>query len=198
LDNAALGGAGFLVAQDWLNLSAERGRSNFDQRHLVAFQTQYTTGAGRGRVGAFSREWTFTTQISYGTGLPLTPTSFAPVGGTGVTGSIRANYTGADPYQAPPGLFLNPAAYTAPALGQWGNAGRNTITGPGQFTTNASASRTFRWGDRLTADLRVEATNLLNHPVFPSWNTVITSAQFGLPNPAGQMRSLQTLLRVRF
>lgn len=198
LDNAALGGAGFLVAQNWLDLSAERGRSNFDQRHLVAFQTQYTTGAGRGRVGAFSREWTFTTQINYGTGLPLTPTSFSPVGGTGVTGSIRANYTGADPYQAPPGLFLNPAAYSAPGLGQWGNAGRNTITGPSQFTTNASASRTFRWGDRFTADLRVEATNLLNHPVFPSWNTVITSAQFGLPNPAGQMRSLTTILRVRF
>ena len=40
--------AGFLIAQNWLDLSAERGRSNFDQRHLVTFQTQYTTGAGSG------------------------------------------------------------------------------------------------------------------------------------------------------
>lgn len=204
LDNAALGGTGFLVAQNWLDLSAERGRSNFDQRHAIAFQTQYTTGAdaaaffSRGRLGALSREWTFTTQINYGTGLPLTPTSFVVVAGTGVTGSIRANYTGADPYQAPPGLFLNPSAYTPPASGRWGNAGRNTITGPAQFTTNASASRTFRWGERLNADLRVEAVNVLNHPVFPSWNTVITSAQFGMPNPARPMRNLQTLLRVRF
>ena len=52
--------------------------------------------------------------------------------------------------------------------------------------------------DLLNADLRIDATNALNHPVFPSWNTVITSAQFGLPNPAGQMRTLQTTLRVRF
>ena len=205
IDNAALGGSGFLIAQNWLDLRAERGRSSFDQRHVVGVQTQYTTGATsgagfltNGRTGAFFREWTFATQLNFGTGLPLTPTFFSPVAGTGVTGSIRANYTGADPYAAPPGLYLNPAAYTAPAPGQWGNAGRNTITGPSQFTLNASAGRTFRWGDRLNADLRIDATNFLNHPVFPSWNTVITSAQFGLPNSAGQMRTIQTSLRVRF
>ncbi|MCX6626628.1 MAG: TonB-dependent receptor, partial [Candidatus Solibacter sp.] len=204
IDNAALGGNGFLIAQNWLDLSAERARSNFDQRHAAVFQTQFTTAGGpgrflsNGRAGALFREWTIATQLNLGSGLPLTPTSFSPVHGTGVTGSIRAHYTGADPYDAPSGRHLNPAAYTAPPPGQWGNAGRNTITGPAQFSLNASAGRTFRWGDHLNADLRVDATNALNHPVFPSWNTVITSAQFGLPNPAGQMRTLQTSLRVRF
>jgi hypothetical protein len=203
LDNAALGGSGFLIAQNWLDLRAERGRSNFDQRHTAVFQAQYTTGAASsgflsGRTGALLREWTVVTQINFSTGLPLTPTSFSPVRGTGVTGSIRANYTGADPYDAPAGLHLNPAAFAAPAADQWGNAGRNSITGPAQFSLNASAGRTFRWGDHLNADLRVDAANALNHPVFPSWNTVIGSAQFGLPNPAGQMRTLQTTLRVRF
>jgi hypothetical protein len=205
IDNAALAGVGFLNAQNWLDLSSERARSNFDQRHVVSFQTQYTTGATSGvgflttgKTGAFFREWTFASQINFGTGLPLTPSFPAPVRGTGATGSIRANYTGLDPYDAPAGLHLNPAAYTAPAAGQWGNAGRNTITGPNQLTMNASAGRTFRWGDRVNADLRIDASNALNHPVFPSWNTVISSAQFGLPNPAGQMRTVQTSLRMRF
>ena len=203
LDDSALGGSGFLIAQNWLDLRAERGRSNFDQRQAAVFQAQYTTGAGAGgfptgRTGALLREWTVVTQVNVGTGLPLTPTSFSSVSGTGVTGSIRANYTGADPYAAPAGLHLNPAAFAAPAPDQWGNAGRNSITGPAQFSLNASAGRTFRWGDHLTADLRVDATNALNHPVFPSWNSVIGSAQFGLPNPANQMRTLQTVLRVRF
>ena len=35
-----------VIAQDWLNLSAERGLSNFDQRHNVNAQVQYTTGSG--------------------------------------------------------------------------------------------------------------------------------------------------------
>jgi hypothetical protein len=205
IDNAALAGQGFLTAQNWLDLRAERSRSNFDQRHVLSFQTQYTTGATSGmgflttgRSGMFLREWTFSSQINFGTGMPLTPTFPSIAGGAGVPGQVRANYTGLDPYAAPAGLFLNPAAYSAPLAGQWGNAGRNTITGPSQFTMNATAGRTFRWGDRVNADLRMDASNVLNHPVFPSWNAVISSAQFGLPNPAGQMRTVQTSLRMRF
>ena len=44
------------------------------------------------------------------------------VQGTGVTGPIRPDYTGKSVYDAPSGLFLNPAAYAAPAPGKWGNA----------------------------------------------------------------------------
>ena len=34
------------IAQNWLDLAAERGPSTFDQRHLLSFQMQYTTGEG--------------------------------------------------------------------------------------------------------------------------------------------------------
>jgi hypothetical protein len=98
-------------------------------------------------------------------------------------------------------LHLNPSAYATPAPGQWGNAGRNSITGPSQFVLNASMGRTFRLGDRLNADLRIDAANALNHVVYTSWITTVNSAQFGLPNPANPanpMRSVQTTLRVRF
>jgi hypothetical protein len=166
---------------------------------------QYSTGMGLGggtllsgwKAAAF-KEWTVTSQITAGSGLPLTPVYLAAVSGTGVTGSIRPDYTGTSVYAAPSGLFLNPAAYVAPAAGHWGNAGRDSITGPGQFQLNASLGRTFRYGDRLNLDFRIDATNALNHVVFPSWNTTVGSAQFGLPMTANPMRSLQTTLRLRF
>jgi trimeric autotransporter adhesin len=44
----------------------------------------------------------------------------------------------------------------------------------------------------------VDSTNLLNHVTFTTWDTVINSAQFGLPTAANAMRSLETTLRVRF
>lgn len=208
IDDAALGGRGqgtAVIAQNWLNLDGERALSNFDQRHLLNVQMQYTTGMGvgggtllEGWRGALFKEWNFSSTITAGSGLPLTPVYTAAVAGTGVTGSIRPNYTGASLYSAPAGLFLNPAAYTAPALGQWGNAGRNTITGPNQFSLNASMGRTFRLTDRYNADFRFDATNALNHVTFASWNASITSAQFGLPTAANAMRSLQATLRVRF
>ncbi len=206
-DAVALGGratGGSLVAQNWLDLSAERARSNFDQRHVMSFTMQYTTGMGlhggsllSGWRGAVIKEWTASTQVNAASGLPLTAVYPVVVPGTGVTG-IRPNYTGASLYDAPSGLFLNPAAYTAPAPGQWGNAGRNTITGPLQFSLNASAQRTFRINDRFSATLRFDSVNTLNHPTFPSWGTVVSSAQFGLQNPANGMRTIQTTLRVTF
>jgi hypothetical protein len=208
IDDSALGGkgqGGSVIAQNWLDLSAERGLSNFDQRHQLSFQSQYTPGMGMhggtllgGWKGALLKEWTFATQITAGTGFPLTPVYVTAVKGTGVTGSIRPDYTGAPLYAAPPGFFLNSAAYVPPAAGQWGNAGRNSITGPAQFTLNASMGRTFRLSDTLNMDLRVDATNALNHVTYPSWNTNITSAQFGLPGSANAMRNVQTSLRIRF
>ena len=208
IDDSALGGrnqAQSVIAQNWLDLAAERGLSTFDQRHLINAQIQYTTGMGlrggtlgNGWRGAVFKEWTLGTTITAGTGMPLTPVYLAAVAGTGVTGSIRPDYTGAALYAAPAGLFLNPAAYTAPPAGEWGNAGRDSITGPDQFTLNATLGRTFRLSDRFNLDLRGDATNALNHVTFPTWVTTITSAQFGLPTSANAMRSLQTTLRVRF
>jgi trimeric autotransporter adhesin len=225
-DDAALGGQGAIIAnsitaaggssatsappnpaiaQNWLDLSAERGRSTFDQRHLLSLQAQYTTGMGQGGGtllsgwrGALFKEWTIATQITAATGLPQTPIYLAPAQGTGVTGTIRGDYTGAPLYAAPPGRFLNPAAYTAPAAGQWGNAGRNSITGPAQFTLNASLGRTFRLSDRFNLDLRIDSSNALNHVNFTAWDTIVNSGQFGLPASTNAMRSTQTTLRLRF
>jgi len=194
-----------VTAQNWLDLRAERGLSTFDQRHLLTFSAQYTSGMGsgggtlmKGWHGTLLKEWTMLTSITAGTGLPQTPIIPSAVPGTGVTGTIRANPTGASIYAAPAGLFLNPAAFTSPAAGQWGSASRGSITGPHQFTLNASAARTFRLTNRFNLDLHVDATNLLNHVNFTSWNTIVTSTQYGLPVAANAMRSLQTTLRLRF
>ena len=166
---------------------------------------QYTTGAGirggallAGRKGALLKEWTVTAQLTAGDGLPLTPVYLTNVTGTAVTGTVRPDYTGAPVREAPAGLFLNPAAYTAPAPGQWGDAGRDSIVGPTIFSLNASIGRTFRLGSRLFADWQMNATNVLNNVTYTSWNTTVTSPLFGLPNQANTMRKLQTSVRVRF
>ena len=40
---------GTAIAQDWQNLDAERAPSNFDQRHQLTAQLQFTTGMGVAR-----------------------------------------------------------------------------------------------------------------------------------------------------
>jgi hypothetical protein len=196
---------GTAIAQNWLDLRSERAPSSFDQRHQFTVQTQYTTGVGvrggallGGWKGTLLKEWSFATQLTMGSGLPQTPIYFAAVRGTGVTGNFRPDITGISINDAPPGLSLNPAAFRVPPAGQWGNAGRNSITGPSQFSLNASLGRSFPWRDRYNIDLRLDATNVLNHVAFKGWNTTITSAQFGLATRPDPMRSIQTTLRLRF
>ena len=193
------------IAQNWLDLHAERSLSTFDQRHLLNLQVQYTSGEGLGGGtlmtgwrGRLFKGWTVLTTIIAGTGLPETPVYLAAVPGTGFTGTIRPDSTGASIYASPAGVHLNAAAYTAPLPGQWGTAGRNSITGPDQFSLNGSLVRSFRPSSRFYLDLRVDATNLLNHGVFTGWNTTVNSTQFGLPIAANPMRSLETSLRLRF
>ncbi|WP_229738965.1 TonB-dependent receptor [Edaphobacter dinghuensis] len=192
------------IAQDWRNLSGERGLSNFDQRHLLNVQVQYTTGMGMaggslmsGWRGRLYKEWTIQTQIIAGSGLPQTPIDSSVVV-SGYSAFVRPSVTGESLYAAPPGLFLNPGAYKAPPLGQWGNARRNSITGPSQFSLDASMVRTFRLKPKVNLDLQIAATNVLNHVTYSTWQSSITSTQFGLPAAANSMRSLQTSLRLRF
>lgn len=217
-DDAVLGGQGPVsagatgqntsnaaTAQNWLNLRGERGRSTFDQRNLLNATIQYTSGMGigggtlltgwRGRV---LKDWTLLGTFVVGSGLPETPTYPVVLPGTTSAGVIRPNLTGASVYAAPAGLHLNPAAYAAPAAGQFGNAGRDSITGPSQFTGNASLQRTFRLDKRLSLNVRMDATNILNHVTFSAWNTTVGTTTFGAPASANGMRTMQLTSRLTF
>jgi hypothetical protein len=116
----------------------------------------------------------------------------------GYSAFVRPNVTGAPLYVAPPGLFLNPAAYASPTAGQWGNARRDGIMGPSQFSLNAAMVRTFRLDTKVSLDMQIAATNALNHVSYTGWIPNINSTQFGLAAAANAMRSVQTSLRLRF
>ena len=207
-DDSSLGGQGAVtsssatIAQNWRNLNAERGLSNFDQRHLLNVTAQYTTGMGKGGGtllsgwrGRVYKEWTIQTVITSGTGLPETPLYTQEVV-AGYNSFVRPNVTGAPEYNA--AGFINPAAFTAPGAGQFGDARRNSITGPHQFSMNAIMNRTFRLTAKLNLDGQISATNVLNHVTYTSFVNNINSTSFGVPTVANGMRDVLTALRLRF
>jgi hypothetical protein len=193
------------IAQNWLDPQAERSLSSFDQRQLLYAQAQYTTGQGLeggtllgGWRGRALKEWTVQGNLTYGTGLPEDPIDPAAVPGTGYSGLIRPDLTGAPLYSSGGITHLNAAAYTLPVAGQWGTAGRNSITGPGQLSFTSQVARTFRPHGKWYLDVEVSSTNTLNHPAFSSWNNYVTSTQFGLPVSPNAMRNLQTTIHLRW
>jgi trimeric autotransporter adhesin len=205
-DAGSLGSSFGSIAQNWLNLSAERGLSSFDQRHNFTAALQYSTGVGvRGGAllggwrGTIIKGWTFQSNITAGSGLPLTPSYALATPLIGTSGTLRPEYVGGNIYAGIPGRFLNAAAYAAPPLGQWGDAARDSITGPNQFSMNGTMSRSFVEKYTLT----FSANNVLNHPMYSGWNTTFNPAlanggPFGQLLPPGSMRQVTASFRWTF
>ncbi len=197
---------GTAYAQNWLDLSAERSLSSFNRTHTFNLSVQYSTGQSAsggtllsGWKGALAKDWTFAITMVAGSGLPETPIILQRVAtGTGVTGTVRADYIGGSLAPTRRGYGFNTAVFAPTPSGQWGDAGRNIITGPLEFSLNASAGRVFRIGERRSFDLRYDATNVLNNVTYTSWNTTLGNAQFGLPVSANAMRTMQLTARFRF
>ncbi len=207
-DSSTFGGAGNTTAQNWQNIEAERGLSSFDMRHsfIGSFVWQSPVGAAGSRIAADSKlgrilsDWQLSGSITAHTGTPLTARALgnvAQLAQTGGTGSERAEATG-QPIESGTGFF-NLNAFTVPAPGTYGNAGRNTIPGPDFFTLNLAFARSFSLGERRRSiEFRVESNNVLNHVNFTNLYTVVNAVNYGLPSAAGAMRTMQAVVRLRF
>ena len=207
-DASSIGGGALVVAQNDLDLAAERGRSSFDRRHRLAadFLLELPFGAGRrwlqkGLGAALLGGWTWNGTATIQSGPPFTARvlgDFSDVAG-GVNGTLRANVTG-EPVELGdpgPGRWFNTAAFTVPEAGAFGDAGRNTITGPGTLLFNMGLTRNVPLGGNKTLSIRVQANNVFNTPQFTAIDTVVNSPSFGQVLSTGPMRSLQVQLRFR-
>ncbi len=198
-DTSTLGGGVVQIVND---IHAERGLSNNDQRHQVRFNYQIQSPVGPERTSwrwHALRGWTLNGSLTATSGMPFTPTVATDYSGTGIVGSPRAEATGL-PVTTGTGYF-NPAAFTAPAFGTYGDAGRNTIPGIPSFSMNASLFRTWRVRERHQVTFTVTSSNPLNHVNVTGPNaigTVVDTQTYGLPQAAGSMRTLTATTRITF
>jgi hypothetical protein len=114
-----------------------------------------------------------------------------------------------------PDGWFNTAAFSAPAAGTLGDLSKNCLRGPGLFDIDFSLGKDTKLSERLSALLRVEAFNIINHANFVQqpgamnspdaiWNLLYEGA--GVPNPAAGVitttqtssRQIQVSLRLQF
>jgi hypothetical protein len=65
-----------------------------------------------------------------------------------------------------PNSWFNPAIFTLPSPGQYGNAGRNIMCGPNLVDFDLSFLKTTKLMEPFSLQFRVETYNLFNHPNF--------------------------------
>jgi hypothetical protein len=208
-DASSIGGGVGVVAQNDQDLAAERGLSSFDQRHRVSgdFTYELPFGANKhwfksGAAAAVFGNWQVNGNVSLASGTPFTARVIADIRDVarGTNGTLRADYNGqpievSDPSST---LFFNTAAFSVPAPGTFGNAGRNTIIGPGTSVMNLGITRNVTWSQTRGVSIQLLASNLFNTVQFASIDTVVNSPTFGQVTSVRPMRRMQLLVRFRF
>jgi hypothetical protein len=71
---------------------------------------------------------------------------------------------GVNPYLKKGINFINPAAFSTPAPGTFGNSRRNDYSGPNLTQLDMTLGKAFHATERYSVDFKAEIFNILNHP----------------------------------
>ena len=95
--------------------------------------------------------------------------------------------------------WFNPAAFAAPAAYTFGNAGRNSVYGPGMQTLDFAVARKFSFTERAKFQFRGEFFNALNHTNLGTPDRFVNTPQFGTITEATTPgREIQLSARLSF
>jgi len=75
--------------------------------------------------------------------------------------------------------WFDTTSFTQPVGPVLGDSGENIYSGPGLFTFDSSLFRTIPIRESVALELRMDAFNAFNHPVFANPTTSLTSASYG-------------------
>ena len=203
------GGTSAGIVQNWQDILAEKSNSSFDVRHKVSGNFVYELPFGpdthlltTGWFGHVLANMNFSGTYGIATGSPLTPhyEANAEDVSRGTTNSLRPDRAPGVSLTAGGGSlgnWFNKDAFTAPA-GLYGTASRLSIPGPGTLTVDMSASKSLRFGDTKTMELRATANNVFNTVQYSGVDSTLGSGTYGQVTSTGAMRSFTFLGRYRF
>ena len=195
--------------QNLNNTKAERGNGSGDVRQNFAFNLLYDVPLGKGHrvlgLGLGSKlasGWRVSALGILRTGVADTVYIGTNTFGNGDFINQRPDcVAGIDPYAHPQTIsdWLNPAAFSMPAAGTFGNCGRNTIYGPNFRNVDVSVLKETKLGESRNLEFRAEFFNIFNHPAFAQPDTTFGTPGFGeIFNTLGSTLGAGTSRQIQF
>jgi hypothetical protein len=124
--------------------------------------------------------WSLSGIATLESGFPLSPQlGYNPTGNGDTRNPVRPNLAPGvhgTLYPKTAQQWFNPAAFTAPYPGTFGDAGRDTLTGPSLTELDLALVKNTTLHERLRAQFRAEFFNVLNHANFTTPNPVVFSS----------------------
>jgi Carboxypeptidase regulatory-like domain len=168
---------GTVTLTDIFHPEYNRGPADYDVTHTFSSNWIYELPwAAQKAYGG----WQLSGILYLRSGLPITITQSQSMLSTGITNN-RPN-TICDPVSSDPTIdrWFNTSCFqqVSDTTGTFGNTGRNTVRGPGQFNIDFSMIKNTKLGP-VGSELRLEVFNVLNHPQFANPNGVYGTSAFG-------------------
>lgn len=186
----------------------DRGSSEFDRTNRFVASFIYQTPDLRNApsvVRYVLGGWRLSGIFNAQSGAPLTVTAGKDRSGTAL-GSDRGVYNGKNPYGA--GAcgttnhcvdYLNPATFSLPDQGSYGNVRKGQFRGPHEFTLDSGLSKELpivRESVRL--QFKAEFFNVVNHTNYNNPGTNLSAAAAGSIRGSGDPRIGQLALKILF
>jgi len=194
----SIAGGGGQGIQDWTNLTAEYGPSNFDRTHVLTFSGVYDLPVFRNNGNFIEKQvlggWSLATLSVLESGFAFTPG--ISTGDQGL--ATRPNQVAPITLLKTKTEWFDTSVFQAPANGFYGNASPGSIRGPREISFNVAGYKTFPIHERLNLQFRAEAFNFLNHPNFGNVDTNLGSGTYGNVTSSLDPRELEFSARVNF
>lgn len=190
------------------NPDADWGPSPYDVRHNITVAGLVDLPWGRGRrylsgvpgwIDALVGGWSASPIWKAHTGFAVTvqaPDQSRTGARTGRPDRIGSGEGARD--VGPDGLWFDTSAFVLPKAGTFGNAGVGIIRGPGLNVVDLSLAKQVDIGATGVLQVRVEAFNLFNHPVFLAPVRDLTNRTFGQVRGSQLEREIQLVARFEF
>jgi len=198
-------------------ISCDRGPGTNDIRHNANFSVLYNLPFGKGHrfvgnsngfAGTMASGWQVNALGLIRSGIEDLPLIGVNTFGNADTTNQRPNVVpgvSVTPANQSVTQFWNPAAFSIPAAGTFGNAGRGTLYGPSAWDADFSLIKDTALNEKVRLEFRAEIFNIFNHPTFAlPYNVVGTSSfgqilsTFGSTLGFGVSRQIQLALKLKF
>ena len=204
---------------DPFNFNLDKGDSDLDRRHMLVSNAVYALPTFK-KWGSLASnilgDWQLNAIVTVLSGTPLDVSTGLSAQYFGLASAAPAGFRpnlvpGVPIYLHTPDntQYLNPAAFTAPAPGQFGNLRRGAVRQPGIKNVDFSVAKNWKMRERYGLQFRAEMFNLFNHTNFNGFdpglsgrfdgaNFVIGNSNFGKLNTDRGPRNIQFGLKFNF
>jgi carboxypeptidase family protein/TonB-dependent receptor-like protein len=186
------------VSDPYAGWAHDIGPSQFNRSDIFLAEFVYDIPLFRHSENRFAKSliggWQVSGIVTMETGLPIDINLGGPQGSNGIPDATnRPDLSSAVTYPHTVSQWFDPAAFSTPAIGAWGNVGFDSVTGPGRDNWNLSLFKNFLLsesrGSRL--ELRVETFNTWNHTQFNGVSNTLSNSNFGQVTSAFDPRVFQ-------